>query len=855
MVEEQVRREGDKNKKQKYKIVSSILCPVIDSAVPSSSILPFSSPNKHTVKLERSRDIASQKRSHRNTPELPLLSSLSVTTLNDDEENETLETEEKERDRKDAGNAKKDDNNFANSTKELRRTHSVRRLRVRTLEHHDQHLSPQQQHRRRRRPQEHQQQEEKHESESFYCDNGKINPTNKRKDDGTGNETEDKGNLIVADASATTERMKRNTDSMLEDAVIANKLKRRLVSRRYDDFEQQRRRAACKLTVSDTGLSDFVLKSLVSRDGKEGGKCLDAISAARPTDESLSKVADIACRAIMEGYLVVAGEEVGNVGLGNDNLKNKRRDMIDRARGIFVDSLLREEYRLDDIVCHRSDDITKNGNVNNVTKTLAHCGCGSTTNDNKLYVIEEGTVEFTVGQQVAGHATAGDVFGELSLVYGVPRIANVVAITPCVIVWTMDALSFRRVQALVANESLRAASVVSRSKQLKHFRKQFSSLTDMQELNYDIEWKPAPIELKQLKKISIIGKGTFGSVYLVSVKGSRIGLDGNKRGNNEKNGTRRRSTSPPHIQPYLGLKCMSKASIVERKNQQRVLIEKNALQSVHSPFIITLMGTFKDSKSIYFLTEFVQGGNLMSYMIRKDTLDHSECVFFAANIVSALVHVHACGFVHRDIKPENCLIDKNGYLKLCDFGMAKRLPSTVRLPNGSGSTEVVTLAFTMCGTPEFMAPEFVFSTGYNKGVDWWALGCILVEMYSGRSPFDFGDLKKTFKEVCLIGMGRKVLNVPAQMKKTGLETAEEFAQQLIAVSLNRLGSENSLEVKQHHYFDNINFKMLYSKQMTAPYVPNLSHASDISYFKKEANRIIDEDIIPYDGDDSWCEDF
>eukprot|EP00957_Ditylum_brightwellii_P011202 848452-Ditylum_brightwellii.AAC.1 len=87
------------------------------------------------------------------------------------------------------------------------------------------------------------------------------------------------------------------------------------------------------------------------------------------------------------------------------------------------------------------------------------------------------------------------------------------------------------------------------------------------------------------------------------------------------------------------------------------------------------------------------------------------------------------------------------------------------------------------------------------------------------------------------------------MKKTGLETAEEFAQQLIAVSLNRLGSENSLEVKQHHYFDNINFKMLYSKQMTAPYVPNLSHASDISYFKKEANRIIDEDIIPYDGDD------
>ena len=78
----------------------------------------------------------------------------------------------------------------------------------------------------------------------------------------------------------------------------------------------------------------------------------------------------------------------------------------------------------------------------------------------------------------------------------------------------------------------------------------------------------------------------------------------------------------------------------------------------------------------------------------------------------------------------------------------------------------------MCGTPEFMAPEFVLSTGYDKGVDWWALGCIAVEMYSGRAPFDFdGDLKKTFKAVCLIGMGRKKLDLPKQLLKKGLEEA------------------------------------------------------------------------------------
>ena len=98
--------------------------------------------------------------------------------------------------------------------------------------------------------------------------------------------------------------------------------------------------------------------------------------------------------------------------------------------------------------------------------------------------------------------------------------------------------------------------------------------------------------------------------------------------------------------------------------------------------------------------------------------------------------------------------------------MAKRLPSTVQLP--SGGTEVVTLAFTMCGTPEFMAPEFVLSTGYSKGIDWWALGCILVEMYSGRSPFEFdGDLKKTFKQVCLIGMGRESFAPRSAVPKIG----------------------------------------------------------------------------------------
>lgn len=579
---------------------------------------------------------------------------------------------------------------------------------------------------------------------------------------------------------ASAERMKRNTDSMLEDVIIANKLKRRLCSRR----DQKNRR-----TIDDTGLSDFIMKSIT-----EGS--LDAVAAATTTNERLTNAADLAFRSCMAEYFANIEDE----------------DTKTRARNIFVESLMREEFRQGDYVCRQNDV------------------------GDKLYVIEEGTVEFVIGENVAGTAQAGSIFGELSLIYGVPRSSNVKVVTPCLIVWTLDALAFRRVQALVAKESLKACSSMrpSRSNQLKNFRKQYSSLTDLQEkatCTITSNLDPS-VSLKDLKRNAIIGRGTFGSVYMVSFR-DRTGKKKDR---------------------YYSLKCMSKSSIVERENEKRVLIEKNALQSVASPFVISLISTHQDESSIYFLTEFVQGGNLMTYMINKDILSHSETVFFSANIVSAVIHIHKNGFIHRDIKPENCLIGKDGYLKLCDFGMAKRLPSTVQLPQGG--TEVVTLAFTMCGTPEFMAPEFVLSTGYDKGVDWWALGCIIVEMLTGRSPFEFdGDLKKTFKEVCLIGMGRKKLNVPEKMCKSGFETAVDFTQQILTAKSNRLGREDGSDVQRHSYFRSIDFHELHAKLMTAPYVPNISQASDTSHFQRDVEHLEEEVPEPYDGDDTWCSDF
>jgi len=613
---------------------------------------------------------------------------------------------------------------------------------------------------------------------------------------------------------ASSEKVRRNTDSMLEDAFIADKLKRRLGSRR----ETRLRR-----TIAYSGLSDFIMESIM-----EGGT-LDAISAALPTDEKLCHAANIAFHACMAGYFGHLTDEL----------------VIRKLKHLFSESLERVEFRKGEYICRQDEQVEK------------------------LFVVEEGTVQFSCrgcggdddddddgyrNRQVAGDACGGAVLGELSLVYGIPAPSDIECITPCAILWAMDALSYRRIQAVVAKESLKKSqkhqssamleeandNEPTRVSQIQILRRKCSSFLDLQEESNRFD--ASDVAFGQLEKVSIIGKGAFGSVYIVEDK-KKSASSTTSVGSDDDDDDKR----------YYSLKCMSKSSIVECGNEKRVLIEKHALQaSVSSPFVISLFGTFQDEDSIYFLTDFIQGGNLMGHMINRDILPHEECVFFAANIVSGLTFLHSRGFVHRDIKPENCLIGKDGYLRLCDCGMAKRLPSTVQLP--SGGTEVVTLAFTMCGTPEFMAPEFVLSTGYSKGIDWWALGCILSEMYSGRSPFEFdGDLKKTFKKVCLIGIGRESFAPPTELEQMGMEDALDFARHLLSKASDRLGRHSSRKVKDHKYFSDIDFEQLRKKLVKPPYLPRLAHAVDSSHFDVRPDD--HEEIEPYTGSNDIFRDF
>jgi serine/threonine protein kinase len=182
------------------------------------------------------------------------------------------------------------------------------------------------------------------------------------------------------------------------------------------------------------------------------------------------------------------------------------------------------------------------------------------------------------------------------------------------------------------------------------------------------------------------------------------------------------------------LKKLRKAMVISANHQLFVKNEVAILKMGNHPFLVNLVGTHKDSTCVYMLMEVCLGGELYSLM--KDTVDHLEVpsdaevpgcfpqaqyTFYSAVITCALGYLHNLGVVHRDLKPENLLLSSNGYLKLADFGFAKDLKGKK--------------AYSLCGTPEYTAPEVYKRAGHGCGADYWALGVLLYEMASGFSPF------------------------------------------------------------------------------------------------------------------------
>ena len=296
------------------------------------------------------------------------------------------------------------------------------------------------------------------------------------------------------------------------------------------------------------------------------------------------------------------------------------------------------------------------------------------------------------------------------------------------------------------------------------------------------------IEFKDLVKFRILGVGSFGKVWLASHK---------KTG-----------------KPYA-LKMLNKREIIGHHQVEGVIREKNIMTSIDHPFVITLISTFQDDKHLYMLLELVQGGELFSviHTESRDGIPNPNSRFYAACILESLAHLHHRHITYRDLKPENILIDALGYCVLVDLGFAKI---------------VMDKTYTLCGTPEYLAPEIILSKGHDKGVDYWAFGVLIYEMLVGRSPFySYGtDQVSLFKRIVQV----KYSFPPGAVVN---EIAQDLIQRLIVRrQSNRFGclARADMDIRDHAWFSIISTEKLLQKQIPAPWVPQIKDPLDASHF-------------------------
>jgi serum/glucocorticoid-regulated kinase 2 len=250
----------------------------------------------------------------------------------------------------------------------------------------------------------------------------------------------------------------------------------------------------------------------------------------------------------------------------------------------------------------------------------------------------------------------------------------------------------------------------------------------------------------------------------------------------------------------FAMKILKKTHLVKRRQIERTRTERKVLSVVNHPFIMKLHYAFQSEDKLYLVLDYCPGGELFFHLSRFRRFPERVARFYAAELLLAIGHLHKRGIIYRDLKPENVLLDAEGHLKLGDFGLAK-----------SGITHPLTGATSMCGTPEYMAPEVLAQTGHGFCVDYWGLGMIVYEMMTGLPPWYTTDRAQLFRR-----LKSAPLEIPTYFSSASANCVGAL---LDRNPRRRLGVSGIRTAMEHEFFRNISWRALYGRRVEAPVRP------------------------------------
>ena len=292
------------------------------------------------------------------------------------------------------------------------------------------------------------------------------------------------------------------------------------------------------------------------------------------------------------------------------------------------------------------------------------------------------------------------------------------------------------------------------------------------------------ITIDDFQIVKVLGTGAFGKVSLVY---------------NEE------------LKRYFAMKSLKKEYIKKYQQTKHTKEERKIMEKIDYPFISKLYYAFQTKKSLFMITEFMAGGEMFHHLHECGHFDENRTRFYIAELVLAIDHLHKNNILYRDLKPENILLDEIGHIKLTDFGLSKIMNNIEK-----------DKTYTVCGTPIYVAPEVLSGTGYNKLVDWWSLGVLLYEFLAGYSPFremknriDLNIYKRKLKQDPLIS-----------------DTAFNLIKKLCQTNVEERLGKNVKEIKNHKFFEDIDWVKLEKKQITPPFKPKIRYQGDVRNFDK-----------------------